>query len=255
LVAGNWKMHKTVAESRALAEAIALAAERVGDVDVVLCPPFTSLAAVAGAVAGSSVGVGAQTMHWADEGPYTGEVSPRMVRGLAGWVLVGHSERRSLFGETDEDVNRKVSSALAHGLAPILCVGETADERDAGATDGVVARQLALGLAGLAAAEAAPLVVAYEPVWAIGTGRACAPAEAGRVAGLIRAWCRTRLGAGPAERLRVLYGGSVSPANAAELFGTADVDGGLVGGASLEAGSFLAIVAAATREDPVGHAG
>jgi len=237
-------MHQTQAEARSLATAVVTAVGGQTRVQVVLAPPSTALAAVAEVTRGSGVAVAAQNMHWAAQGPYTGEVSPVMVAELASHVILGHSERRTLFGETDEGVNRKVHAAVAQALVPIVCVGETAAERDAAVTDAVVTRQLTDGLAGLAETAFGALVIAYEPVWAIGTGRACDAAEAGRVAGVIRAWLTARSVAA-ADAVRVLYGGSVTANNARELLHAPDVDGALVGGASLAAASFVAIVEAA----------
>jgi triosephosphate isomerase len=244
LIAGNWKMHKTVAEARALAEAV-VAATAGGAVEVVLAPPFTALAAVSAIARPAGVGVAGQTMHAAGQGAFTGEISPVMLAELASHVILGHSERRTLFGETDAGVSQKAVAALAHGLVPIVCVGETTAQRDAGTTDEVVTAQLAGSLAGLPPAQGAGLVVAYEPVWAIGTGRACDAVEAGRVAALVRSWLAGRFGAGTAEAVRVLYGGSVTPANAAEILAQGDVDGALVGGASLDAAAFAAIARSA----------
>jgi triosephosphate isomerase len=237
-------MHGTVAEARALAGAVA-AAVAAAPVEVVLAPPYTALAAVAQELAGSPVGLAAQNMHWAEAGAFTGEVSPGMVRELAGYVLLGHSERRLHFAETDTDVNRKLQAAFQHDLVPIVCIGETAHQRDAGQTDDVVHMQLACSLEALPAEQAERLVLAYEPVWAIGSGRACDADEAQRVAALVRAWCAVAWSGRVAERLRLLYGGSLAPANAAGLFAMEDIDGGLVGGASLDAAGFAAIVAAA----------
>ncbi len=252
LIAGNWKMHKTVAEARALAGDVAAVVAGWGNADglrcdVLLCPPYTALAAVADVVRGSGVRVGAQDAFWGDAGAFTGAVGMPMVAELASHVLVGHSERRTLFGEGDDDVNRKAHAALAHGLAPVVCVGESAAARDAGQADAVVLGQLDAATAGLAAAEVERLVVAYEPVWAIGTGRACDAAEAGRMAAAIRGRAAASFGAAAAHGLRVLYGGSVKPDNIGGYLAAPDVDGALVGGASLEAASFLALVAAANR--------
>lgn len=242
-MAGNWKMNTSLASGVELARAVR--ASRVPkDVEVWLAPPATALAAVAEAVAGSEIAVAAQTCHWADAGAFTGEISPAMVAEVASGVILGHSERRALFGETDEGVNRKVHAALAHGLTPFVCVGETLEQRDAGRTDAVVLGQLDAGLAGIADDEAARLVLAYEPVWAIGTGRACDTDEAGRVCGLLRARVAETFGDAAAEALRVLYGGSVKPTNVAGYLAQADIDGGLVGGASLDAASFAALVGA-----------
>jgi triosephosphate isomerase len=247
LIAGNWKMHKTVAEARALAEGVVAATTGLAGVELVLAPPSTALAAVAAIARPAGVGVAGQTMHWADQGAYTGEVSPVMLAELASHVILGHSERRTLFGETDAGVSQKARAALAHGLVPIVCVGETADQRDAGDTDLVVAAQLAGSLAGLAPDQVGGLVVAYEPVWAIGTGRACDADEASRVAGLIRDWLARHCGVAAAELVRILYGGSVTPANAGDILARDHVDGALVGGASLDAANFAAIAQAAPR--------
>jgi triosephosphate isomerase len=244
MMAGNWKMHGTSRWSAELAASVtAMVGPLAEAVDVVLAPAFPSLAAVAAVVSGTRLRLAAQDMHWADRGAYTGEVSPLMVAELASHVIVGHSERRTLFAEGDEAVQRKVHAAFAHGLVPILCVGETLPEREAGETDRVVARQLAAACDGLAAAEASRLVVAYEPVWAIGTGRACAPEEAARVIDVVRRVLDEAFGPGAAGT-RCLYGGSVTPDNVV-AFLAAGADGALVGGASLEAGSFAALVAAA----------
>jgi triosephosphate isomerase len=245
LIAGNWKMHKTVAEARALAaEVVAATAER-GGVDVLLAPPFTALATVAEAVAGHGVLVAAQDCHWADAGAFTGAISPPMVAELASHVILGHSERRAIFGDSDDEVNRKVHAALAHGLAPIVCIGESEAQRDAGDADAVVSAQLAAALAGVADAEATRLTVAYEPVWAIGTGRACDTDEAARVCALVRAVLAERFDDAAAATIRVLYGGSVKPNNIDGYMAAGDIDGALVGGASLTADSFAALVSAA----------
>jgi len=246
LVAGNWKMHTTVATGTDLARAVAGATEpHAGAVEVVVAPPYTGLAAVAAALQGSHVRVGAQDCHWADAGAFTGAIGPVMVRELATHVILGHSERRELFGETNEDINRKIHAALHHGLAPIVCVGESLAQREAGETDHVVSVQLDACLAGLAPREAAALAVAYEPVWAIGTGQACDAAEAQRVCAMIRRRVAAGCGDDAAGALRVLYGGSVKPDNAADYLAAPDIDGALVGGASLDAASFAAIVDAA----------
>jgi len=259
LIAGNWKMHKTVAEARSLAGAVVdgltMAAVDVrGDCDVVVCPPFTALAAVADVVRGReargsgihvTLHVGAQDAFWGDAGAFTGAVAMPMVAELASHVIVGHSERRTLFGETDDDVNRKVHAAFAHDLVPIVCVGETAAARDEGRADDVVLGQLDAATAGIAPDEAERLVVAYEPVWAIGTGRACDAGEAARIAALVRVRLAGAFGDPVGRSVRVLYGGSVNPGNIAAYLAADDVDGALVGGASLDATSFLALVHAA----------
>ncbi len=229
--------------------------------DVVVCPPFVCLAAALDAAAGTGIQVGAQDVFWKDSGAYTGQVAPDMLTDMGvSHVILGHSERRGRFGvpepdftpatlahfgESDETVNRKLHAALRHGLIPIVCCGETLVERTAGATDAVVAGQIEAGLARLTATQCAGIVLAYEPVWAIGTGETCAAEEADRVCGVIRATVTSLFGAGAGEAVRIQYGGSVKPDNAADLLGRPHIDGALVGGASLKAADFLAIVAAA----------
>jgi triosephosphate isomerase len=247
-VAGNWKMFKTVAEARHLVSELVPALQAIQGVEKVLCPPFTSLLAVAALLEGTDIGLGAQNMHWELSGAFTGEVSPTMLAELCQYVILGHSERRLYFGETDETVNRKLQAALAHELTPIVCVGETLAEYEAGRTAEVVARQMRLGLAGLslAAEGGAPLVIAYEPVWAIGTGRAATAEGAVKVIReVIRPALAELFGSATAQMVRVLYGGSVNAKNAAEFFAEAEIDGALVGGASLKATEFTQIVQAA----------
>ncbi len=244
VVAGNWKMNPASAdEAVALARAVAGAAESVPDVTTVVCPPTIWLSAVADAVEGA-VEVGAQTMHAEESGAFTGETSPLMIAGLARWVILGHSERRQYDGETDESVGRKVASAVAHGLRPIAAVGERAEERRAGDTEAVVDRQVRAALAGLERLGGTRLVIAYEPVWAIGTGDAASGADAQAVAAQIRGILR-ELDAGAADDIPIQYGGSVTDANAAEFFSQPDIDGALVGGASLKPDAFAAILRAA----------
>jgi triosephosphate isomerase len=244
LVAGNWKMHLTVREALELVTALRQALDGLGGVEVVVCPPFTALADVARALAGSSIGLGAQNVHWAPRGAFTGEIAAPMLRDLGcTHVIVGHSERRHELGETDAMVRRKVTAALAHGLVPILCVGETLEERDAGRAEAVLQAQVRAGLADVPAAAAPRLVVAYEPVWAIGSGRPATGDEANRVAGLLRAWLRQQFGHAAAA-VRLLYGGSVTPQTIGEFAAQPDVDGALVGGASLKADAFAGIVRA-----------
>lgn len=241
-VAGNWKMHKTVAESTALVASMIDGLEGISGVEKVLCPPFTSLAPVASLLEGTSIGLGAQHMHWEGEGAYTGEISPRMLAELVQYVIIGHSERRTYFGETDETVHRRLQAALAHDLIPIICVGETLEENEAGQTRQVVSRQVKRAFDGVGIEEGEAVMIAYEPVWAIGTGKAATPDGANRViAEVIREQLAGLLGADMAGRIRVLYGGSVKPHNAAEFFEQPDVDGALVGGASLKASSFIEI--------------
>jgi triosephosphate isomerase len=246
LIAGNWKMNKTSADSVALVADIVTAVGRQADVDVVVCPPFTSLESVAKALNGSTVKLGAQNMHPEAGGAFTGEISAPMLRALfATHVILGHSERRAYFGETDAFINKKVLAALKNQLKPILCVGETLAEREAGSTLKVVQTQLEGGLEGMSMEQAATLVVAYEPVWAIGTGKVATTEQAQEVHAFIRGLL-TNLFTGPvAEKIRILYGGSMKPANAPELLAQKDIDGGLIGGASLEARSFVDLVNAA----------
>jgi triosephosphate isomerase len=242
LVVGNWKMHGQVASARVLAQSIRDGLKRPRGVEVVVCPPFTALAAVGEVLAGSPIGMGAQNCHWEAEGAFTGEVSPVMLSELGcRLVLVGHSERRRLFRETDEEINRKVVAVLRHGLQPLLCVGETAEERRRGLTFTVVEGQLRAGWAGLSAEDLARCLVAYEPVWAIGTGAKATPSQAAEVHGYLRGLV-SELGAKDlAQSVRILYGGSVKADTAAAVTEEPDVDGVLVGGASLEAQSFIAI--------------
>ncbi len=247
LVAGNWKMYKTVAEAVDYARRLKSSGSPAG-VELAVCPPFTALLAVGRELAGSQVGLGAQDMHWAEEGAYTGEVSPLMLKELGcRYVILGHSERRQHFGESDEAVNAKVKAALRHGLVPIVCVGETLAEREAGRAREVVAGQLRGSLAGLAAQEAGNVVVAYEPVWAIGTGRTALPEDAQEMSAFIRALLAEMFGREVAGKVRIQYGGSVKPENAAGILRQPDIDGALVGGASLQVESFLAIARAAAK--------
>jgi triosephosphate isomerase (TIM) len=244
-VAANWKMNKTVEETEAfLADFLATAPAARGGAEVVVCPPFPSLKTAVDMCARSSVRVAAQNMHEDQFGAYTGEVSAPMLLELGvDGVILGHSERRALFGEADEALARKVPAALAAGLEPILCVGETEGQRDAGETEAVLSEQLAADLAEVDSAELRRVVVAYEPVWAIGTGRTATPEQAQDAIRFIRDLIRGR-GEPAAGQVRILYGGSVNPGNAAELMGQPDIDGALVGGASLDPGDFAAIVEA-----------
>ncbi len=239
VVAGNWKMNKTVPEARELAVSLNGQLDEKDNVTHVVCPPFISLAAVAEELEGSTIRVGAQNAHYEDSGAFTGEVSVSMLVGVCEYVIVGHSERRQLFGETDETVNRKTIAALASGLKPIVCVGESLEQREQGRAESVVANQVSEGLASIESIE--DLLVAYEPIWAIGTGVAATPADAQHVMSSIRAVLSETFGATAAGRVPLLYGGSVSPDNAAGYFAEADVNGALVGGASLQADLFAAI--------------
>ena len=248
IVAGNWKMNKTVAEAQALVAALRPALADLHGVDVVLCPPFTALAAVGAALRGTAIGLGAQTMHAEKAGAYTGEIAADMLVELGcRYVILGHSERRTYFHETDDAVNRKARAALAAGLHPIVCVGETLGEREAGHTEAVVTAQVRGSLAQLGPDEWLRTIIAYEPVWAIGTGRTATSAQAQEVHALIRRLLLDMAGGRVAADVRIQYGGSMKPANARELMGQPDIDGGLIGGASLEAQSFLDIVRGAVK--------
>jgi triosephosphate isomerase len=245
-VAGNWKMFNTVAEARVLVADLLPGLIVVQGVEIVLCPPFTSILPVAALLEGTSIGVGAQNMHWEASGAYTGEVAPPMLAEFCRYVIIGHSERRAYFGENDTSVNLKVKAALEYGLVPIMCVGETLAENEAGITREVVSRQVKEGLKGIDDKFIESIVVAYEPVWAIGTGRAATAEGASAViADIIRVVLGQMYDNGAAQKVRVLYGGSVKASNAGEFFRQADIDGALVGGASLKASEFIPIVKAA----------
>ncbi|MDI6768308.1 MAG: triose-phosphate isomerase [Anaerolineales bacterium] len=247
-VAGNWKMNKTVEETRLLVFEMCRELREIQGVEKVLCPPFTSLLAAAALLQGSDVGLGAQNMHWEDKGAFTGETSPAMVAEFCKYVIVGHSERRTYFGETDETVNKKVAAARTFGLIPIFCVGETLAEYEASRTAEVVSRQVREGLKGLDAGPTLRIVIAYEPVWAIGTGRASSGENANTVVrDVIRKTLAGLYGKDVSEAIRVLYGGSVTASNAVEFFSQPDIDGALVGGASLKVDEFVAITRAAAR--------
>jgi triosephosphate isomerase len=243
IVAGNWKMNTTAQTARDLAEGIKAAGlDATMGVEQVLCPPFVYLPLVAEIVRGTSLNVGAQDMHWEEKGAFTGEVSAMMLRDFCTHVIIGHSERRQYFGETDETVRRKLQAALATGLIPIVCVGETGEERNAGRTQDVLKRQVHGALQGLTLPPI--VVIAYEPVWAIGTGVAATSQDANDAIAFIRGEVAALQGASTADSVRILYGGSVSPANIAELVAQPEVDGGLVGGAALVAQSFADMVRA-----------
>ncbi len=253
-VAGNWKMNKTVAEARVLVSEMSRPLNEIKGVEKVLCPPFMALLPVAALLEGSDIGLGAQDMHWEAKGAFTGAVAPAMVAEFCKYVIIGHSERRAYFGETNETVNKKIVAALtlrqaqgsAVNLIPIVCVGETLAEYESHVTSDVVARQVREGLKGVSAEDAPKLVVAYEPVWAIGTGKASSGANAEAVVReVIRPALTALFGEATAQAIRVLYGGSVTGANAAEYFSQPDIDGALVGGASLKVDDFVAIVKAA----------
>lgn len=248
IMAGNWKMNKTAQEGVALVEAMLADLAAYDTVERVVCPPFLAVPDVSRAAAGSGLGVGAQNLYWESSGAYTGEVSPEMVREFCDYVIIGHSERRELFGETDEGVNRKIKAALAVGLIPIVCVGETRALREEGRTESWVRDQVVAALDGLTAQQVAGMIIAYEPIWAIGTGLAATPADAEEVCGgVVRATVRELYGEATAEAVRIQYGGSVNPGNVFEIMSQPNVDGGLVGGASLKAADFVALVRETVR--------
>jgi triosephosphate isomerase len=245
-VAGNWKMNKTMAESRQLVTGLLPGLTALSTIDRVLCPPFTDLWAVAEMLKDTDLGLGAQNMYWESSGAYTGEIAPSMLAEVCQYVIIGHSERRQYFGETDETVNKKIKAALAHGLTPIVCIGESLNENQAGLTADVVARQVRGGLADLTPEDGAKLVIAYEPIWAIGTGLAATPEDANAIhKDVVRKSLGDMLGKATADSIRILYGGSVNAGNAIAFFAQSDIDGALVGGASLKADSFVAIAEAA----------
>lgn len=262
IIAGNWKLNKTIAEAQSFVRELAPLLQDANGVEVLLCPVFTALPATAEAAKGTNIGIGAQDMYWKESGAYTGEVSAPLLRDAGcKHVVLGHSERRgrfgvpepdldgqagNVFGDSDQSVNKKLHAALAHGLVPIVCVGETLTERQNGHTDMTVQNQTVLALEGITAETASPIVFAYEPVWAIGTGETCDSAEADRVCGVIRATIAEALGSAAGEAVRIQYGGSVKPENAAQLLSLEHIDGALVGGASLKADSFAQIVRAAS---------
>lgn len=246
LVAGNWKMNLTVEAARSLVYAMSARLRDIKGVEKVLCPPFTALQAVRALLEGSDLGLGAQNMHWEDKGAFTGEVAPAMIREVCGYVIIGHSERRAYFGETDETVNKKVLAAAKVDLTPIVCVGETLQQYESGITAAIVSTQVKRGLAQVVAAFGSRIVIAYEPVWAIGTGKASTVENAsGVVQNIIRPALSEVFDSATAQNIRVLYGGSVTASNAAQYFGNPEIDGALVGGASLKADEFVGITRAA----------
>jgi len=243
VIAGNWKMYKTIEETVAFVEKIRPVADDAGHCEVIVAPPFTALAAAVGAARGSKVLVAAQNCHWDKEGAHTGDISTGMLRDAGcTHVIIGHSERRHDCGETDEQVNRKVKAALAAGLTPIVCVGEMLAEREKGETEKVLEGQFRLGLAGLTPADFSRIIIAYEPVWAIGTGRTATPEMAAEAHRFLRGLARLEFGESEAEGIRILYGGSVKPDNIGALMAQEEIDGALVGGASLKVDSFTALV-------------
>jgi len=245
VIAGNWKMNLTSSQAVALVNDLYKEIDGYDAVDAVVCPPFVDIPAVASAIRDGDMklGLGAQNMHWEESGAYTGEVSPTMLLDFGvQYVIIGHSERRQLFGETDQGVNRKVSSAIAHGLTPIMCCGETLKQREAGETGNIVTNQVKCGLFEIPNAEASHVIIAYEPIWAIGTGMAATSEDADEVCSLIRETVADIYDRGLADGLRIQYGGSVSPSNVDELMSMPNIDGALVGGASLKPGDFARLV-------------
>ena len=248
IVAGNWKMNKTAAEARELVTSLLGPLGGITQVEKVLCPPYLAIPAVAEMLKGSAIGLGAQNLHWEAKGAFTGEAAANMVKEFCGYVIIGHSERRTYFGETDATVNKKLNAALKADLTPIVCVGETLDQYESKQTAEVVQRQIAAGLADIDSANATRIVIAYEPVWAIGTGKASSAENANYVHGEVIRPALTKLfGTEKAQAMRIQYGGSVTAANAAELFAMPEIDGALVGGASLKPEEFVAITKAAVK--------
>ncbi|MHB1294600.1 MAG: triose-phosphate isomerase [Anaerolineae bacterium] len=248
ILAGNWKMNKTVAEAVALVREMRDLLLEVRGVDKVFCPPFMAIPEVARLVQGTELGVGAQDMYWKESGAFTGEVSPLMVREFCDYVIIGHSERRQFFGETDESVNQKIKAALQHQLTPIVCVGETLALREQNKTEIWVSDQVKAALVGLSAEQVAGMIIAYEPIWAIGTGLAATEDEAERVCGqVVRATVADLYGQATADAVRIQYGGSVTPTNSDQLMSQPNIDGALVGGASLKTADFVMVVRNAAR--------
>jgi len=243
IIAGNWKMYKTVGEALELVNGLKNELKAETAVDVVVCPPFTAISEVAKSLKGSNIGYGAQDIYWEEEGAYTGEIAPKMLTDLGcKFCIIGHSERRSYFGETNETVNKKVKAALKHGLTPIMCVGEKLEERDSGKTFDVVKNHVEGGLTGLTKEDAVKIVIAYEPVWAIGTGRNATPEQAQEVHKFIRGLLSKIYGEDTSSKIRIQYGGSVKPDNIKNIMAGPDIDGALVGGASLKVKDFAEII-------------
>ncbi len=248
IIAGNWKMNKTPSESNTLALEIVESLRGIGEAEVVICPPYTSLDKVRSALSGTHLKLGAQDLHWENQGAFTGKISADMLTALSvQYVIIGHSEQRTYFHETDETVNLKVKKALSAGLIPIICVGETLEEREKGITNQVVETQIKGAYAGIESGNALKTVIAYEPVWAIGTGKTATPDQAQEVHAFIRSLMKSIYNSEVSDSLRILYGGSMKADNAAGLLSKADIDGGLIGGASLVSEDFRAIVEAAQR--------
>jgi len=243
LIAGNWKMYKTLPAALQLVENLKISLSSVSDRDIVVCPPFTALAIISQSLRNSNIKLGAQNLHWEKEGAYTGEISAEMLKDVGcSYVIIGHSERRQYFGETDATVNKKIRAALTYGLTPIVCIGETLSERESGKTFSVIETQLQGGFNGFTEEESKKIIIAYEPVWAIGTGKTATPQQAQEVHKFIREKYASLFGSSSAASLRILYGGSVKPDNIKNLMLQEDIDGALVGGASLKAEDFIKIV-------------
>jgi triosephosphate isomerase len=248
IIAGNWKMNKTGAETTKLASALKTLCAKIDKVEVVICPPFPALVAAKAAITGSRIGLGAQNMYWEDAGAFTGEVAaPMLLDAGCQYVILGHSERRQYFGETNQMVNKKVKKALESGLTPIFCIGEVLEERTAGITETVVRKQVVEGLEGISADAATGIVIAYEPVWAIGTGVTASPEQAQAVHQFIRGLLIEKYKKPIADQIRIQYGGSMKAENAEELLNQPDIDGGLIGGAALKADSFMGIIEIAQK--------
>ena len=248
IIAGNWKMNMTPSEARALVEELKPLVKDA-KCEVVVCPPYVDLSAVSELIKGSNIRLGAQNIHWAEKGAFTGEVSANMLKELGvEYAIIGHSERRQYFGETDETVNARAKAAIAAGITPIICVGESLEERESGRTEAKVSGQVKKDLEGIAAGDVAKLVIAYEPIWAIGTGKTATAEQAAEVCTFIRTTVRHLYGARIARSITIQYGGSMKPANAAELLGQPDIDGGLIGGAALNAADFVEIINAANQD-------
>jgi triosephosphate isomerase len=243
IIAGNWKMHNTCSQGVALVQELAKLTADAKDVDIVVCPTFTTLSAVATALKNTKIHLGAQNMHWEKKGAFTGEITAEMLKDVCcEYAIIGHSERRQYFAETDETVNKKVKAALEAGLTPIMCCGESLEQREAGTTEALVGEQVKAGLAGLSTDQAAQVVIAYEPIWAIGTGRTASADDANAVCAFIRRTLAGIFGQATADKIRIQYGGSVKADNISELMAKSDIDGALVGGASLDATGFSKIV-------------
>jgi triosephosphate isomerase len=243
IMAGNWKMYKTVAEALDFARVVKEPLASISGVEKVICAPFVALAPLADALRGSNIKLGSQNIYWEEQGAFTGEVSPLMLKGLCDMVIIGHSERRQYFGETDETVNKKIKASLAHDLTPIVCVGESLAQNQAGETEQFVGKQVRAALDGITAEQIGKIVIAYEPIWAIGTGLAATADDANRIIGqVVRTAISDLYGKGVADAMRILYGGSVNTKNVEELMKQPDIDGGLVGGASLKTDDYITLV-------------